>query len=584
MLRELTVKNLGIIESINWALEDGLNIITGETGAGKSLVIDAIEALVEGKTSDEDIRSGASETLVDGVFDISNASGDNLISFLTEKGLVDESGTLVMSCDVRRQGRATVRVNGHVVSRSILQRIASMLIDIHGQSDHLSLLDKRTHIDYLDAYAHITTTRERFRTMATQLAATEEVLRNLETQEKVRARREEHLRYEIAEIERAKLKVGEDEELERERQVLSSIEELKTLSYQAYGALCSEDNGLDTRVALDYLRDAGRVLKKLSEVDPRLVNQAQALETSAIELVEIAREIHQYNEGLEYDPERLQTVESRLELIANIKRKYGDNIEQVLAYLDKARKELMELAQSFERRAEAEKACALLRKDMASLAYELSSERDTAAGKMLAEVEKELKDLGLGEARFTVSVNQTKSDAGLSLADGSIYVFNQYGIDDVEFMASTNLGEPVKPLVRIASTGEMSRFMLAIKSVLGAVDKTPVLVFDEIDIGVGGRSGEIIGKKLWRLARSRQVICVTHLPQIAAFGDAHFRVFKETSGGRTLSVLSQLRGEARVRELAVMLTGAKLTDSSIKTGRGLLKSAGLWKAAESARR
>jgi len=584
LLKELRIKDLGIIESIDWALEDGLNVITGETGAGKSLVIDAIEALVEGKAADEDIRFGARETRVEGVFAIRSTGNSSLGRLLIEKGLAAESGTLIMSCDVRRQGRGTVRVNGHAVPRTILQQIASMLIDIHGQSEHLSLLDKRSHIGYLDAYAHTTTARETFRTLAMQLTTVEEELNKLVAQEKTRARREEYLRYEIVEIERARLKVGGDEELERERQVLSSIEELKTLSYQAYGALHGEDSGLDAGAALDRLRDASRVVKKLAEVDHKLIRQAKALEASTIELEEVARELHTYNERLEYDPERLRTIESRLESIMNLKRKYGDSIEQVLTYLEKANKELMELGQSSERRVEIEKVHTSLRQDMGRLAQELSNARIEAASKMMIGVRKELEDLGLGEAQFAVSVTQTRSDGGLVLPDGNSYAFNQDGIDNVEFMVSTNPGEPVRPLAKIASTGEMSRFMLAIKSALGTIDQTPVLVFDEIDIGVGGRSGEVVGKKLWRLARNRQVICVTHLPQIAAFGDAHFRVFKETSAGRTLSVLNSLKGETRVREIATMITGARLTDASIKTAKELLKAAELWKAAESAPR
>lgn len=581
MLRELRIKDLGIIESIDWALEDGLNVITGETGAGKSLVIDAIEALVEGKAADENIRYGARETRVEGVFSIRGTGGSSLGRFLAEKGLTDESGVLVVSCDVRRQSRGTVRVNGHAVPRSVLQQIMGMLVDVHGQSEHLSLLDKRTHMGYLDAYAHTETTHETFQTLATQLTTMEEELQKLKARERERVRREESLRYEIAEIERAKLRPGEEEELERERQVLSSIEELKTLSYQAYEALHGEDSGPDAGATLDRIREAVRIVKRLAEVDAKLALQAKALETSAIEIEEVARELYAYNEGLEYDPERLRGIEARLELIAGLKRKYGDSVGQVLAYLDRAGKELGELGQSFERRAEIEKAITSLRQDMGRLAQELSKARTEAAVGMMNSMHKELEELGLGGAKFVVSITQTRTDGGLLLPDGNTYAFTHDGIDTVEFMASTNPGEPVKPLARIASTGEMSRFMLAIKSTLGVADQTPVMVFDEIDIGVGGRSGEAIGRKLWRLARNRQVICVTHLPQIAAFGDAHFRVFKEVSVGRTISVLKSLKDEARVRELATMITGARLTDASIKTAKELLKTAENWKNAES---
>lgn len=582
MLKELRIKDLGIIESIDWSLEDGLNVITGETGAGKSLVIDAIEALVEGRVADEDVRYGSRETRVEGVFTVRGTGDSELAEFLAEKGLADESGILVVSCDVRRQSRGTFRVNGKAVPRSVFRQITSMLVDVHGQSEHLSLLDKRTHIGYLDAYAHTETARDTFQMFAIRLAAIEDELQKLMALEKERVRREEYLRYEIAEIERAGLKVDEEEELERERQVLSSAEELKALSYQAYKALRSEDISPDFGAALDRIMEARRIVKRLAQVDPRLAPQARRLEASAIELEEVARELYAYSETIEYEPERLRAVEARLELIAGLKRKYGDSVEQVLAYLDRVTKELRDLGQSSERRAEIEKGRILLRQDMARLAQDLSKARTEAAVSMMEGVQKELEALGLGEARFLVSVTQarTDDDRGLVLSDGNGYLFTQDGIDNVEFMVSTNPGEPAKPLAKIASTGEMSRFMLAIKSALGAADQTPVMVFDEIDIGVGGRSGEAIGKKLWRLARNRQVICVTHLPQIAAFGDAHFRVFKKVSGGRTISVLGSLQGESRVRELAIMIAGAKLTDASIRTARELVNRAAAWKAAE----
>ncbi|MCX8125936.1 MAG: DNA repair protein RecN, partial [Dehalococcoidia bacterium] len=555
MLRELRIKGLGIIEAISWTVEDGLNVITGETGAGKSLVIDAIEALVEGNASEEDIRTGVQEARVEGVFSIRSSSSPDLWQFLTEKGLMDDSGTLVISYDVRRRGRGVLRVNGSAVPRSILRQIAGMLIDIHGQSEHLSLLDKGTHIDYLDAYAHTVAAREHFRMLALELVTLEEELKKLMDKERERLSREEYLRYAIAEIERARLKMGEDEELGRELQVLSSVEELKRLSYQAYRLLYGEDGGLASASARDRLREAGHILKKLAEVDSAVVPKAEALETYMIEVEELARELYSYYENLEYDPGRLRTVEERLELISGLKRKYGGSIEQVLAYLNEARKELGELERLSEKRAEVERARALLRQKMGLLAHELSESRAKAAGRMMDHVRVELEALGLGGVEFVVSVARKMTDGGLLLPDGNSYAFHQDGVDNVEFLVSTNPGEPVRPLARIASAGEMSRFMLAIKSALGAVDKTPVLVFDEIDIGVGGRSGEVIGRKLWQLARNRQVICVTHLPQIAAFADAHYRVFKETREGRTLSILSRLDDESRVKELAAMLTG-----------------------------
>jgi len=576
LLLELRVKDIGIIEEINWRLSGGLNVITGETGAGKSLVIDAVEALLAGKVDEEVIRHSATEAHIEGVFALpQNADIHQLSEFLAENGLKNDEDTLVVNCDLRKQGRSVIRVNGQSVTKGLLQQIGRFLIDIHGQSEHLSLLDRKYHLDFLDAYAHTTNLRHSFSDKATRLFKAEQELKALAEEAKDLTRQEEFLRFQLDEISRAKLREGEEEELEKERNVLASCEKLKSLSYEVYQALATEDTSFSS--VLVKLNKAVQTMKKLVEIDLSLKQQLDFLEETSFGLEETARDIRAYSDRLEYDPQRLEEVESRLELVRNLKRKYGPTVTEILDYLKKAESGLAGLSRSSERRAELEQICSALKKEMGQTGIELSRARSQAVKRLVAEVKQELQELNMPQVEFEVAVTRLQAEDGIPAPDGATYAFNNEGIDNVEFMAATNPGEPIKPLTKIASTGEISRFMLALKGALSQADSIPVLVFDEIDIGVGGRSGEIIGKKLWLLARNRQVICVTHLPQIATFGDAHYSVHKEVSGTRTLSVLETLQDESRLKELGAMLGGPQYTATSLDNARELIQKAEAWK-------
>jgi DNA repair protein RecN (Recombination protein N) len=578
LLVELRVKNLGIIEDMNWRLDDGLNIITGETGAGKSLVIDAVELLLAGKADEEIIRHGADQAQIEGVFSLPPKENlSSLRELLAEKELAADEDTLVIDCQLRRKSPDIIRVNGHAVPKAFLRQIGSLLVDIHGQSDHLSLFDSSAHLNFLDAYAHTLELRRDFNAKAKELNKVEQELKALEKDEQERARREEFLRFQLEEISRAQLKEGEEPELERGRDILASAEKLKTISYEAYRALYEEDASSQTAPALDKLNEAAQAIKKLVEIDPSLKSQLDFLEATIDGLTETARSVRAYSDGLEYDPNRLEEIESRLELIRGLKRKYGQSISEVLAYLAKAQKELDEVSNSAERSARLKETAASLKQGMGQMAARLSAERAKAAEKLMTEVKKELNDLNMSQVEFQVSLSREKDEDGIPLPDGQSYAFGNEGVDTVEFMASTNPGEPLKPLAKIASTGELSRFTLALKGALSEADHIPVLIFDEIDIGIGGRSGEIIGKKLSSLARNHQVVCVTHLPQIAAFADAHFSVHKELAGARTLSMLESLKDEARLKELAIMLAGAQYTETALTNARELMHKAESWK-------
>ncbi len=574
----MRVSNLGIIEDMNWRLRDGLNVITGETGAGKSLVIEAVELLLSGKASEEVIRYGANEAQVEGVFTIPQSESFLPVrELLAKKGLAAEEETLVIDGELRRQVPGIIRVNCHAVPRALLHQIGRLLVDIHGQSEHLSLLDSKSHLDFLDAYSHTLELRHGFGIRAMELGKLEQELKALEQDEKERTRREEFLRFQLEEISRAQLREGEEEELERERNIHASAEKLKAISYEAYRALCGDDVSRHSAPALDKLQEAVQAMKKLVAIDPALGQQLSFLDETIYGLTEVAGDIRAYSDRLEYDPKRLEEIESRLELIKSLKRKYGQTVSAVLDYRVKAERELDRICHSAERRTQLGGLCTCLKQEMGQIASRLSRERSRAAKQLTAEVKKELHDLNMSQVEFGVSMNQKRALDGIPCPDGENYAFSNEGIDAVEFMVATNPGEPLKPLARIASTGELSRFTLALKGALSEADNIPVLIFDEIDIGIGGRSGEIIGRKLCILARNRQVICVTHLPQVAAFAEAHFSVHKEARGARTVSLLENLEGESRIRELAIMLAGPQCTETSLNNARELRHKAETWK-------
>jgi DNA repair protein RecN (Recombination protein N) len=577
VLDELTVKGFGIIEEINWKPADGLNVITGETGAGKSLVVDAVEALLSGQVHEEDIRHGSDEAQIEGIFRIADKERKApLRDLLAEKGL-EADDSLLLTCDFRRQGRTTPRVNRQAVSRALLRDIGAALVDIHGQSEHLSLLNKSHHLDYLDTYAHTLEKRHDFSARALELHQVEREIQSLSRDEQELARHMELLNFQIDEIKRAELGDGEEETLERELVLLTSAEKLKMASYEIYRIIYGDDSALASSSVVDKANEAVPLMKQMAETDPSLQKQMGYLEEIIHGLEELAREVHSYGDNLNYDPQRLEEVQNRLELIKSLKRKYGGSIGEVLNYLTKAERELEGLAYSGERREQLEAKKEQLKKEMGALASRLSQDRTRAAQKLAAVVKKELAELSMARVEFAVSVTQELSPEGIPFPDGQSFRFGASGVDEVVFMASTNPGEPAKALDRIASTGEISRFMLALKSALAEADTIPVLIFDEIDIGIGGRSGEVIGRKLWKLSRHHQVICVTHLPQIAAFADSQYRVSKQSAGDRTVSTIEALQGEARFKELAVMIGGPRYTASALNAARELIEKAETWK-------
>jgi DNA repair protein RecN (Recombination protein N) len=562
MLTELHIQNFAIIDKLDLKLGHGLIILTGETGAGKSIILDAVEMLVGGRADVSVIRTDSDAAMVEGVFHLTGPEKEAVDEILKREELLDDPNYLTMAREVRREGRSIARVNGRTVSVSLLKELGASLIDIHGQSEHLSLLDPRAHLGLLDRYADVAKPLSDYRQTYHKLLNVRRELNEIRQAQADADRRVEMLTFQAEEIEAAKLKSGEDEELKKERDRLANAESLAQYAQQALEIL--DEGSQESTAASDLVGQAAQALAGLAKIDKgqeELADQAAALEDT---LAEIVRSLRDYLDEIEFNPKRLDEVEERLNLIHNLVRKYGGSIPSVIAFDADARKQLENISNASERIAALEAEEDQLLQTCSKQALTLSEKRKSAAGKLSKAIEVELDDLKMAAARFGVEF-QTRADPnGIPLSDGSRIAFDQNGFDRVEFLVAPNPGEGLKPLVKIASGGETSRLMLALKNILASADQIPSLIFDEIDQGIGGRVGLVVGFKLWHLGRNHQVFCVTHLPQLAVFGDEHYQVQKLIQGNRTLTRVERLTGEPQLLELSQMLG---------EVGEGTLRSA-----------
>jgi len=576
LLTYLTIRNFAIIDQLELSPSTGFNALTGETGAGKSIIIDAVSTLLGGRAETDQIRDGTEQAFIEGVFSPPQALyEESVLPLLQEHGLADhDRETLILTREINRGGRNICRVNGRLVTLGVLRQIGQRLVDIHNQGEHLSLLRVRQHIDFLDRYAGLQSPRAEIAARVHQLHETRSQLGSLLKDERELARRIDLLKYQVQEIGAAKLQVGEEEELVAQHKILANAEKLISQTDLLYNTLAESE---DVRGSvLDLVGEVSAGLARLAELDPGLEEQHKTVEAITYQLQEAAGALRSYREGIDYDPARLRQVEERLDLIHDLQRKYGDSIEEILAFAVSAGEELDGLAHSEERIEELQDRERLLLGEIANLATQLSQARQHAAESLAQGIEAELRELGMEKARFAVSIAQREMDDGVQV-DGKRYAFDSTGMDQVEFMISPNVGEPLKPLSRIASGGETARLMLAMKTVLSRADDVPVLIFDEIDAGLGGRAGAVIGRKLWALARNHQVLCVTHLPQIAAFGDTHYRVAKEVHSGRTTTSVDRLEPDGSTEELAQML-GAH-SEATFLSAREMRAEVEKWKSA-----
>jgi DNA repair protein RecN (Recombination protein N) len=562
MLTELHIQNFAIIDKLDLKLGPGLIILTGETGAGKSIILDAVEMLVGGRADATVIRTDMDAALVEGVFELKGPEKESVHAVLKREELLDDPNFVTLSREVRREGRNVARVNGRTVGVSLLKEIGASLVDIHGQSEHLSLLDPRAHLGLLDRYADIGALLAEYRQTYQKLTAVRHELNELRQAQADAERRTEMLTFQAEEIEAAKLKPGEEGDLRQERDRLANAESLAQHAQQALSVL--DEGSPEAAAASDLVGQARQALAGLAKIDhaqEELANQSAMLEET---LADVVRGLRSYLEEIEFNPKRLDEVEERLNLIHNLTRKYGGDIPAVLKFGVESRKQLENISNAGERIGVLSGEEDRLLKLVAQQGQALSDKRKAAAAKLGKSIEVELDDLKMAAARFGVEFRTKPDPNGAPLADGTRVAFDQDGLDRVEFLVAPNPGEGLKPLARIASGGETSRLMLALKNILARADQIPSLIFDEIDQGIGGRVGLVVGYKLWHLGRNHQVFCVTHLPQLAAFGDEHYQVQKLLQANRTLTRVERLDGEPRLLELSQMLG---------EVGEGTLRSA-----------
>ena len=569
MLTELRIENFAIIDHLELYFHSGLNIFTGETGAGKSIIIDAVEALLGSRADVTQVRAGAERAEVEARFSIPGAIRAAVTEILEREELLEEIDVLTLGREIRSNGRSSARVNGHSVSVGLLSQLGGLLVDVHGQSEHLSLLHVSQHLRLLDAYANAETELNAYRKTYHALLALRKELHELRQSESEAARRIDILTYQINEIESARLQPAEEDELRSERARLANAEGLAALAQEAIQVL---DEGLpESPSVTDLLGQAVSALGNLNRLDS---SQAALSEQAGVlfeSLEELAGKLRSYLEGIEFNPKRLDQVEERLNLIQNLKRKYGESIATVLAFAEQARQQLDTITHSGERIAELQADEANLLEQLSKEGLTLSQKRTAVASALESAMEGELSSLNMDGARFKVDFQQRPDPEGVPTPDGRRLAFDSNGLEKVEFLVAPNPGEGLKPLVKIASGGETSRLMLAIKNILARADQVPTLIFDEIDQGIGGRVGGIVGRKLWDLGRQHQVLCVTHLPQLAAYGDQHLCVQKQVKDGRTLTVVDSLLGNERLLELAQMM-GA-VNEGTRRSAEELLKAA-----------
>jgi DNA repair protein RecN (Recombination protein N) len=556
-------------------LGSGLTTFTGETGAGKSIIIDAVETVLGGRAESVQVRAGAERASIEAVFKIPATSREQILAILEREDLLEDKNSLTLGREIRLTGRNVARINGRSVSVSLLKELGEFLVDLHGQSEHLSLLRVNQHLGLLDRYAitdpelGLEALLNAYRQAYQRMQQVQKELHRIREAEQDAARRSDMLSYQINEIESAQLKPDEEEQLREERNRLANAENLASLSQEAL--LILDEGNPESPPVSDLFGQVVQALSHLARIDPSqapLSDSAQALSEN---LADLAINLRSYLERIEFNPRRLDFLEDRLALIHNLKRKYGESISAILKYAQQARQQLEEISHASERLEELEAEKGKLLSLLGEHGQALSAKRHRAAQRMAQAIEAELNDLSMSGARFQVDFQQQPDPDGVPGPDGSRLAYFPFGLERVEFLIAPNPGEGFKPLAKIASGGETSRLMLALKNVLAQADHVPTLIFDEIDQGIGGRVGTVVGQKLAQLGRQHQVLCITHLPQLAAFGRQHLHVEKHVQAGRTSTRVRKLEEQARLVELASMMGSSG--DGALQSAQELLKIA-----------
>lgn len=563
MLLELQVQDFALVEKLKLKFNRGLNILTGETGAGKSIIIDSVNFVLGERASKDVIRAGAEGTWVEAVFE--NISSPEMVSIMEGYGIDPEDEVIILSRELNTSGRSICRVNGKVVTTSALKSLGNFLIDIHGQHEHQSLLNEETHIDILDMFGghDLLSQKDRVYESYQRLSDIKGRLKSIMGDDRERARKLDLLRFQMDEIDNADLKEAEEEELLRQRSIQNNAGKLYSVLTDAYGGLY-ESSDMNEAV-LDRLGSMLNEFHGIVSIDSKLSDIYKSMEDSYYTLESAISDIRDYRDRIEFSPELVEEIEERLDIINKLKRKYGSTISDILKYRDNIKSEIDDILGSEEKITSLKK----LQEDEEKILHDESSRlsimRKEAAGRLERDIMEELKFLCMEKSTFTVDIHPDEVNGRM--------IYNEKGMDSVRFIMSTNPGEPEKPLSKIASGGEISRIMLAVKTSIANLDKIPSLIFDEIDTGISGRAAQAVAEKLGEISMTHQVICVTHLPQIASMSDVHFYISKTSDENKTTTHVQELDREGRVQEVARMLGGVKLTDITLKHSEEMIKMA-----------
>lgn len=554
MLQSLNIKNIAVIEKLKVDFHEGVTAFTGETGAGKSIIIDSINMILGARTSRELVRYGTDKAMVQAVFD----SSPEMNELLAENDIDTEDSDIIITRTLTKDGKSSARINDTVVTLVVLREAADKLINIHGQHDNQALLTPEKHINFLDAYAADNAELERYREIYRRMRGLKKKIASLALDEKEKMQRIDLLEYQVKEITEARLISGEEAELMQQRELLENAEQISKAAAEAYANLYELG---EEQSAYDSISIAVNALSEITDVSPVIRGIYEQLSEAMYSVEDAAHEIRDFASEVEYDPQALEDVGERLDLISRLKKKYGSTIEEINEYGKKARKELASIEDAGELteelRAELEKTI----KELKQAGIALSSIRRKSAKELGREIENALAELDMEKAKFSVCVETTKS-------------YEPNGIDRVEFMISTNPGEPLKPLVKIASGGELSRVMLAVKSILAESDSVGTLIFDEIDTGVSGSAAVKIARKLRSIGKTKQVICITHLPQMTAAADNHYLIKKNTEGEMASTTLAELDRCGRIEEIARIIDGENASETARRHAMEMLED---WK-------
>jgi len=567
MLLELRIKNFAIIETLTLEFNPGLIILTGETGAGKSIIMGALDMLLGQRVDMTTLRKGSEFASVEAVFKIPESVRDPIIQLLEEEELLDDYENITLTRELRKDKRNTARVNGHRTNVGVLVQLGEYLVDIHGQSEHLSLMRVNQHLELLDRFADTTELLKQYQDVYFELKAVQAELNRLRKSDLEAEQRKELLAFQVDEIEKAGLEDGEEKILLKRRTRLANAEKLADVS-QNILILLDDAPGHQPTV-MDLLGQIVSSVEDLSKTDPSLAGLNEKTGELSEGLFEVGKDLRAYLDSLEFDPDELENVQDRLELIRGLKRKFGETIPEIIAYRSQSQTELEEITGRSSKIVELEGEENKLLAQLIQRGMELSIGRKQGAQTLASELEIQLNDLKMAGSKFKVDFGIKEDPEGVLTKEGHRIAYYSDGLEKVEFLIETNPGEGYKPLVKTASGGETARLMLAIKNVLAQADFISTLVFDEIDQGIGGRIGAVVGEKLYRLTEKHQVICITHLPQLAGFGQQHYQVSKDVEGGRSVIQVREISGQDRIRELATMLGGP--SEKNLESAQELLE-------------